>query len=156
MNPATEHSNPDRSRSSVLVIEDEQKTYEGWLTAFRARGVAADIAANPDEAVARLGSHAYSVVILDLMLPLGANLPDEGRDKSWDVGIELLRRIRVGEFAPTGTKSTVPVLVVTSVSRAHVSESIEALEPTRIYTKPESPYLIAEHTRILLEEHEQK
>lgn len=148
------HSVENSDERKVLIIEDERKTSEGWVQELSDRGIEADVATNPDEANEKLRAHRYQVIVLDLMLPQGSKSVFGTETSRYDVGVEILRSIRDGEFGPSSTTHDVPVIIVTAVTEASVMEKIRCLNAERIYTKPESPRVVAEHVKILLEEKE--
>jgi DNA-binding response OmpR family regulator len=54
----------------ILIVEDDDAIRALLLAVFRRRGVAADTARNGVEAVQRLERCRYTVILLDLMMPL--------------------------------------------------------------------------------------
>ena len=152
MNAQINSSPQDSVRNKLLIVEDERKTYEGWLTALQHRNIDADVAVDSDQAIKKLGSHAYPLIILDLMLPQGAKNSPAPEISRYDVGIEILARIRKGDFAKTGTLTDVPVVVITAIAESGVMEKLRCLNAESIYTKPESARMLAEHAKILLEQ----
>jgi len=60
----------------ILVADDDSAIRALLMTILRRRGLAADAAADGAEALDRLGRCAYSVMLLDLMMP---------RRSGWDV-----------------------------------------------------------------------
>lgn len=53
----------------VLIVDDDQRIRELLSTALSHRGLASQTAADGKEAIAALGRNAYSVVLLDLVMP---------------------------------------------------------------------------------------
>ena len=95
----------------------------------------------------------FSAVLLDLMLPtntIGELKLDPALAEN---GVDLLRRIRQGDFAQKGTPQDVPVFVMSGLG----PEVIELLNRVRqmsvkdIFGKPAPPILVAESIRICLE-----
>jgi CheY-like chemotaxis protein len=138
------------TRNRVLIIEDERKTFEGWLAELKSRNIEADVATDPDEAVSRLTSSVYTVILLDLMLPFGSTKSARTNESRYDVGVEILNRIRNGDFESHGTPADVPVVVITANTETTVIERVRRLNPESICSKPESPRYLAEHIKSLL------
>jgi two-component system, OmpR family, response regulator RegX3 len=76
-----------------LIVEDEEAIAESIQYALRAEGFDADTVGTGEEALERVGTATYDVVILDLMLP-GIS------------GLEVCRRLRMSH--------TVPILMLTA------------------------------------------
>ena len=55
----------------VLVVEDDRRLARALLRGLREAGLRADAAGTGDEALSMVGSVAYNVVVLDVMLPGG-------------------------------------------------------------------------------------
>ncbi len=149
----TTSSNKDLPSSitrTVLIIEDERKQSEGLLVELRNRGISADVAVEPDEAINLIASYCYRVIILDLMLPTGLKNGFGDDRASYDVGIDVLKRIRNDERGGSGTDRSVPVIIVTAVTETSVIAMVNALKPAAIYSKPQRPSVLAEHTKTLL------
>ncbi len=90
----------------LLIVEDEEKLAAIVAQGLEQQGFVAEVVPNGDEATERLERQAYSLVLLDLMLP--------GRS-----GVELLRWLRErGE--------TCPVLILTS--RDGVEDRVQGLD----------------------------
>ena len=58
-----------KPRHRVLVADDEERIRTVLIRILRARGIAADAVANGADAVARIVSGSYDLVILDLLMP---------------------------------------------------------------------------------------
>lgn len=154
MNTETELLDRCHRPKRALVIEDEEKTIAGWVSELQSRDICSDIAVNTSEAFELLRGHVYAVVILDLMLPSGGNSPKSDAPR-YDVGIDILARIRAGEFVGSGTASDVPVIVVTAVTESGVMDKLRCLNAEHIYAKPEAPRVVAEHAKILIEQQQE-
>jgi DNA-binding response OmpR family regulator len=81
----------------LLLIEDSQRLQRALTTGLRKEGYAVDVTGDGNSGLWYATSHAYDVIILDLMLP--------GMD-----GLTLLRQLR----NTRGTKSEVQVLILTA------------------------------------------
>ena len=62
-------SHPSAPRHRVLVVDDEERIRLVLARILRARGIAADAAADGADAVAMTVSGSYDLVILDLLMP---------------------------------------------------------------------------------------
>ena len=81
-------------RMRLLIVEDDRKLAEFVARGLRAERYAVDIAADGREGLEYLQSHAYDLLILDLMLPQIS-------------GAELMRRVRPSQ-------PSLPILVLTA------------------------------------------
>jgi DNA-binding response OmpR family regulator len=77
----------------ILIVDDDDAARALLLTVLRRRGLQADTARNGQEALERMGACRYTVVLLDLMMPILSG---------WDVLDQL------GTFAPEAR----PVVIV--------------------------------------------
>jgi CheY-like chemotaxis protein len=59
----------DPSVNPILIVDDDQPTQQLLMALMRRNGFKTTVASNGAEAIAALGSSAFSVVILDLMMP---------------------------------------------------------------------------------------
>lgn len=59
-----------RSERRLLVVDDDDAIRALLFTIFRRRGYKVDTARNGVEALERLGSCRYALIVLDLMMPL--------------------------------------------------------------------------------------
>jgi len=59
-----------KSEKRILVVDDDDAIRALLSTVLRRRGLRVDTARNGVEAVARLGECRYSLILLDLMMPL--------------------------------------------------------------------------------------
>lgn len=101
----------------VLVVEDEEllaRVLQGMLAGS---GLAADVASHGGEAIERLGSTRYRLVVTDLMMPMVD-------------GEQLVRWMR--EEAALDT----PVIVLSAIRDARQRERLEALGVSAILHKP--------------------
>jgi CheY-like chemotaxis protein len=73
----------EKSERRILVVDDEEAIRALLFTVLRRRGFAVDQASNGVEAMARLERCAYSLMLLDLMMP---------RMSGWEVLAEIGRR----------------------------------------------------------------
>jgi two-component system, OmpR family, response regulator QseB len=90
----------------ILIVEDDAVLRNGLQVGLGLHGFVAEPAANLDEARAALAAAAFSVVVLDWMLPDGS-------------GVDLLPQIRACEPPP-------PVILLTA--RDTVADRIEGLD----------------------------
>lgn len=80
---AAEPSRAPGSGERVLVVEDEESMRTFLQSALETLGYSVDVAANAEEALARMGSHPPDLVLTDLVMPglSGAELAERiGRD----------------------------------------------------------------------------
>jgi CheY-like chemotaxis protein len=144
----------EETKHRVLVVDDEPITVEGVILQMEKRGLLVDCAETQAEAIRKLGVVRYSAVLLDLMLPkyeVGELQRDPPRPEH---GVDVLQRIRNGEFGPSGTPKDVRVYAISALG----AEQIELLNRVRqcgvekTYGKPVSPILVAETIRMALED----
>ncbi len=93
-------------RGNILVIDDEPAIREGLEELLLSEGYTVDLAQNATEGEKRLGTKAYDLVLLDLMMP----------DKS---GMDVLRDLRV-------TDTETPVFMITAYGS--VQGAVQALK----------------------------
>jgi two-component system response regulator (stage 0 sporulation protein F) len=104
---------------NVLVVDDDENTRNMLLAVLRQAGFAADAAASGDEALSRLATTNYSVVLLDVMMP-GVS------------GIEVIRHL-----ASTGRHHKCVVLM--SAGRESL---LDDAPPALVHTKLRKPFNI--------------
>lgn len=139
----------------VLVIEDEENASEGLVVELRARGMDGKVATSFEEASEALATCCPSAIVLDLMLPDGKAGGDHAKQcdpQGEHFGVCLLRLIRSGHFESSGLSRQIPVFVLTAVVDDKTIADVLALEPTEIFSKPESPMSVAEHIKLSLED----
>ena len=95
-----------RGAMRLLVIEDEDGLGRAVCEHLRSAGHASDLASDLETAETALATTSYDLLLLDLGLPDGD-------------GIDFLRRLRRGGFAP-------PVLITTA--RDRITQRIEGLK----------------------------
>jgi two-component system OmpR family response regulator len=89
----------------ILIVEDDERMAAAVRRGFEGDGVAVDVSAAGEEALWRAEATAYSVIVLDIMLP--------GID-----GIETCRRLRAAQV-------WTPILMLTA--RDAVSDRVDGL-----------------------------
>lgn len=145
--------NPALKSEAILVIEDERPTSHGLQAELSRRGFRADIAESVSAAADRLTGFAYTAVVLDLILPNDGPLDralQPGTVASRFAGVEVLRRIRKGEFAGNGTVATVPVFVLTCVLDEETRKELDALKVQAFWSKPLGLSMVAERVKLFL------
>lgn len=83
----------ENAEHRILVVDDDEAIRALLMTILRRRGLVVDVARNGAEAMERLSSCRYSVMLLDMMMPLMN-------------GYEVLERI--ADYAP----SVRPIIIV--------------------------------------------
>jgi len=94
---------PENTKSSILIIDDEQEHAQVMCEALQRIGHKCDVTYNLAEAQARLNRKNYDVIVTDLMM-------DGRRD-----GLEVLRRAKTMNPPP-------PVLLVTAINDVPTSK----------------------------------
>ena len=94
---------PDNTKSSILIIDDEQEHAQVMCEALQRIGHKCDVTYNLAEAQGRLNRKNYDVIVTDLMM-------DGRRD-----GLEVLRRAKTMNPPP-------PVLLVTAINDVPTSK----------------------------------
>jgi CheY-like chemotaxis protein len=107
----------------VLVVDDDVEIRRILITALRQRGLTIDEAGDGKEAVALLRENAYSVVVLDLLMP--------GLD-----GFGVLNAVG-------GTEGHVPVVLVVTGAERPLLERLDAQKIHGIVRKPFDPQEVA-------------
>ena len=139
------------STGTILLIEDERPTSQGLQEELNERGFKVDVAKTASEAVGRLTTLAYRAIVLDLILP-NDELPDVASPPPSGVcqwaGVEVLRRIRRGDFAAQGTAAKVPVFVLTCVLDQDTRQELESLGIQAFWSKPVGLSIVAERVKL--------
>src|SRR6478609_6042476 len=109
----------DTAPLRMLVVDDDPEILRAVSRTLRAAGHEVDLAAQGTEAIERIGTHPYDVVLSDIAMP--------GMD-----GVKLLQAIRSKDLH-------VPVILVTG--EPTVDSAVQALElgAFRYLTKPVAP-----------------
>jgi len=97
---------PTTDKGRILVVDDEMDIREGLDTLLTSEGYAVEMAANGGEGLRKLGSRAYDLVLLDLMMP----------DRS---GMDVLREVRDRD-------RETPIFMITAYGS--VEAAVEALK----------------------------
>jgi DNA-binding NtrC family response regulator len=117
-------------RSRILVIDDESEIREGLELLLTSEGYSVDLAVNGTDGERRLGSKAYDLVLLDLMMP----------DKS---GLEVLRDFRVND-------NDTPVFMITAYGSVEGAVTALKLGANDYFSKPwDNDKLILEIERMI-------
>jgi len=136
----------------VLVVDDEIDSALGTIRELKARHFEVDQACSQSEACARLADCQCDALLLDLGLPKknpDESLEDPPRPEN---GLELFKSLLEGAFEPKGTRRDIPVFIVTAHGFGlEFLRRVRELRPRQIFTKPESPILMAETIRLTFE-----
>lgn len=122
----------------ILLAEDEDHIAKLISFKLNKEGYQVTVARNGEEAIALLPSRAWSLIILDVMMPI--------RD-----GWEVLREVRKSELKAAGTAHEVPVLMLTAKTEQQVIGAAAQLGATECMRKPFEPNSLAATVRALLE-----
>lgn len=114
---------------SVLLVEDDQSLANGLLHAMQRAGLTVDHAADGEEAIARIDTRRYSVVVVDLLLPR--------RD-----GIEVIAHVRAQR-----ERATTPVIVLTAADPAALREVDRSIVKAILF-KPVDPEQVAAYVAV--------
>lgn len=118
-------------KTRVLIVEDEPNIVESLSFILQRADFDIDTALDGSEALRRLHRHAYSALILDLMLP-GIS------------GFDVLRAVRSDKAL-----ENLPVIVLTAKGQAADRRAAEATGATAFITKPFSNAEVVERVRQL-------
>ena len=110
----------------VLWVDDDANVWlEPLAHRIRRSGVELDIATSFDAAERRLRQTIYSAILLDVILPSGGILFTS------DVGLELARRIRAGDYRDPssfgGTPADAKIVLLTVVMPSEIENKIREL-----------------------------
>ncbi len=126
---------------SILWVEDERHRVERleYLLEneyLRKEGIDYSItfAENGTEAIQKLYDNDFTLIILDIMMPLGMGMDPSIEAKR--TGIEILRMIRSGRIKDRKINKDTPVIVLTSVSDTNGKEEITTLSVSDYLLKP--------------------
>ncbi|HWW61469.1 MAG TPA: response regulator [Thermoanaerobaculia bacterium] len=112
------------SHKRVLIVDDDSSIRELLQTVLRERGLIVDEAADGEHAIALLAANHYTVVLLDLLMPVTS-------------GLDVLAAIDARGSAPSPV-----VLVITGAERTML-DSIKSQSVHGIVKKPFDPHEIA-------------
>ena len=122
---------PDKGR--ILVIDDESEIRESLDLLLSSEGYSVDLAQNGTEGEKRLGSKAYDLVLLDLMMP----------DKS---GMDVLRDLRTSDHQT-------PVFMITAYGSVEGAVDALKLGANDYFPKPwDNEKLLVEIDRMISEQ----
>jgi DNA-binding response OmpR family regulator len=145
---------PEAICETILLIEDERPTSGGLQSELSSRGFKVQVAATASQASSLLSGFAFSAIVVDLILP-----DDEHSQKVHPgnphtyrlTGMEIIRRIRRGEFADGGTPPKVPIFVLTCVLEESTSSELEKLGIVQFWSKPLGLAVVAERVKLFFQ-----
>lgn len=111
----------------VLIVDDDADIRQLLMTAFRMKNLTVDTATNGEEAMELLRVHSYSVVVLDLFMPVMD-------------GFGVLEQIHRDAMQPV-------VLVVTGADR----KTIEKIDARSIHGIVKKPFDVEELASVVAE-----
>src|ERR1043165_5712957 len=118
------------SKGKVLVIDDELDIREGLEMLLTTEGYSVDLAQNGTEGLQKLESHAYDLVLLDLMMP----------DRS---GMEVLQEVRARD-------RETPIFMITAYGSVEAAVEALKLGANDYFSKPwDNEKLIIEIERMI-------
>jgi len=118
----------------ILFVDDEDWSVTPYFDKLRDHGLEVDLALNGDEAIERLRSHRYDLIVLDIMLPSGSQIGSNVEPRK--AGAILLDKIRTNQLTDIKTSPDVPVVVLTAVTDQEESENIRKLGVNEVFEKP--------------------
>jgi signal transduction histidine kinase/HD-like signal output (HDOD) protein/ActR/RegA family two-component response regulator len=113
---ATECIAPTRSGGRILVVDDERHIRDILAETLRDSGYQVDTAANGEEAVGRLRKAQYSLVLLDIRMPIHS-------------GLDVLKLLRRNGGNP-------PVMVITGLASSEEMDEALRLGAAKCIRKP--------------------
>ena len=132
---------------SILWIEDDYYTVER-LEYLLKQEIDCTITFSTDatDAIHKLREHNYNLIILDIMMPPGDELPESIEPQR--AGIEVLKMIRTGEIQEK--LKTIPIIAVTAVSNDRDKEAVKALGVSDYLSKPVRSELLTRAVKVAL------
>ena len=118
----------------ILFVDDEDWSVDAYFDKLRDHGLQFDLAINGDEAIDRLRSEKYDLIILDIMLPPGNKIGKDVEPRR--AGAILLDMIRKKEVPDMKTSPGVLVVVLTAVTDQKLLENVRKLDVKEIFQKP--------------------
>jgi len=119
------------SKGKVLVVDDELDIREGLEMLLTTEGYSVDLAQNGTEGLQKLESHAYDLVLLDLMMP----------DRS---GMEVLQEVRARD-------RETPIFMITAYGSVEAAVQALKLGASDYFSKPwDNEKLIIEIDRMIV------
>ncbi len=118
----------------ILFVDDEDWSVDAYFDKLRDHGLQFDLAINGDQAIDRLRSEKYDLIILDIMLPPGNKIGKDVEPRR--AGAILLDMIRKKEVPDMKTSPGVLVVVLTAVTDQKLLENVRKLEVKEIFQKP--------------------
>src|SRR4051794_16345572 len=135
-----EESTTPIEKGKVLVIDDEADIRESLEALLSLEGYSVDLAQNATEGIRSLGSRAYDLVLLDLMMP----------DRS---GMDVLREVRERD-------QETPIFMITAYGSVEAAVQALKLGANDYFSKPwDNEKLLIEIERMIAKhrlEHENK
>lgn len=123
------------TKDKILIVDEEKWITEAVFDRIDSEfGMSFyDYAVDGNEALMLLKKNTYSVVILDLMLPLGDGLSLPKSEPELMYGIYILRKIR--EF-----NESIPVICYTVLSDTAIKKQIKKLNAIHIHKLDENSF----------------
>jgi CheY-like chemotaxis protein len=120
----------------LLFVDDEE--VEDFVSALIKGGYEIDLACDSTEALNHLSHNHYDIVILDIMMSHGNELPLNVPARR--TGIEILRMIREGLI--DSVDQNIPILVMTALGTSYEIDDIRNYKVNDIIQKPVSPDIV--------------
>lgn len=121
----------------LLMIDDENPDMEDFSDALKKGGYAVDVASNASEAIQYLEQKLYDIVLLDIMMGHGDEIPASVPARR--TGIEILGMIRAGKLR---VNPDLPVVVLTALGTSREISDIRKAGSAEILQKPIQPDLL--------------
>ena len=113
----------ERSKKHILIVEDEMALSHALTIRLQQEGYAVTVASNGEEALQKVESHPFDLILLDIIMP------------RMD-GLTLL------EFLKKGTKPSalIPVIVFSNLSQKEEMDRAKELGATEYLVKANTPF----------------
>src|SRR5271169_439864 len=114
----------------ILFIDDLIEEIRAFSKALEREGHTVEKVTEPDEALKKLRTTSYDVLVLDIMMPPGSYIQHPDNKEGMITGILLLQDIRK-EFP------NIPAVVLTNVGRSEVLQPLYSMRKVKVLQKIE-------------------
>ena len=122
----------------ILYVEDDETNFD-IARSILSQGFDVDWASSSDQAIDKLGSRSYDLLLMDIEL--------SGSAMS---GLDLTQELRSGRFDRTEQRlSELPIIIVTAYTAAYSENELLSIGANAMLYKPIEPKVLVEHAQDL-------
>ncbi len=118
----------------ILFVDDEPLSVSAYFEILEDQNIEIDLAEDGNQAINRLQSQKYDLVVLDVQFTPGEMMGENIEPRR--AGAELLALIRKNKIVDLSTPPNVPILILTAVMDQRLLEEIKDLKVDGLCSKP--------------------